>query len=594
MLITAGAACALAAAIPFEVLRPYGTLIRRAEDVTAERHARLVHVCIASAAVAITSGGVLWRRRRISAEWLFEAGGELRTALRNAPSALKSTGLVAGLLIALGVGLRAMHLNDSMAYDESYTFNTRARQSLLIGIADYNSTNNHLLNTLLMHVSWRLFGDSEWALRLPVFVVGCLLLPLIWIWSSRWVGRPVALVTLALVAVSALLITYSTDARGYILVTAAGIALDDAAVRYLDPQSSKRMAWLQAVLAAAFGLCAMPVMLYSLASVAAWVTIRTAFQLDRAAAIGIAVDRQAASSGRGRFTDAIANLQSGLAMHRWPLLAGALVFSVIVGAMYAPAYVFRGPAAMHDQILQPIALVDQPVAQWSSFLGGWEWCTAGFPPRWTWVIGLILGALFFRSTWADRVRWLALPASMLLLHLAGKVAPPPRVYIILLPFIAVLVSAGWVTVVSRRGRHSRIAALVLSLIVAVGGATYALRHPVLIFPEERSSFVSVRDAMAELKSRIAGDTAHAHRLIAPLPCDLPAIFYREREAIPVEINGTPRLEEVLWLLTRHGEAPSQVLASPLINLPDAAAGRPPFEEVARFQTLILHRSPAAR
>jgi hypothetical protein len=262
--------------------------------------------------------------------------------------------------------------------------------------------------------------------------------------------------------------------------------------------------------------------------------------------------------------------------------------------MYAPAYVFRGNRAMHDQILKPVAFVDQAKAQWQGLLGAWDWWTTGFPPAWAWMAGLVLGVLFFRSTWADRVRWLALPIAMLILHLLGQVAPPPRVFIILLPSIALLAAAGWVTGVSSRGRYAHIASLVLAAIVAIGGTAYAYTHPVLIYPQERASFRSVRAAMAELKRRIAEDRDHAHRLIAPLPCDLPSIFYRDREGIVVEINGAPKPEEVVWLLGRHGETPESVLNTPLINLPDVASHRPPFEEVARFETLILYRSAAAR
>jgi hypothetical protein len=234
----------------------------------------------------------------------------------------------------------------------------------------------------------------------------------------------------------------------------------------------------------------------------------------------------------------------------------------------------------------------QTKAQWQGFVGAWEWWTTGFPPGWAWGVGLVLGAVFYRSTWADRVRWLALPMSMLVLHLVGQVAPPPRVFIVLLPWIALLVAAGWVTGISSRGRYARTASLVLATIVGIGGTAYSVTHPVLIFPKERASFRSVREAMVELKGRIAAEAGGKHRLFAPLPCDLPSIFYRDRESIPVEINGKPAAEEVVWLLAREGETPEDVLKTPLIDLPEVAAGRAPFEQVAKFRTLYLFRSPA--
>jgi len=581
MLIAGGLACAVLAAVPLHVLQPLGQHIRRADDVTPERHHRLVHVCLAAAALGITSGVLLWRRRNPAAEWLLQLENDFTRAASEAPAAARSWGLMVWGLVLLGIALRAMHLNDSMAYDEAYTFHNLASQSLVVGIADYTSTNNHLLNTLLMHVSWRMFGDAEWALRLPVFLIGVLFLPLVWIWSSRWLGRPVGTVTLALAAVSPFLITYSTDARGYIMVTAAALALDDAMARFFATRASRPLAWVQAVLAAALGLCAMPIMLYALVAVGGWVVLRMVLGLTDPVKFEVEAARSPASLEKPGFWV-------------WRVVAGALLFCGIVGAMYAPAYVFRGNRAMRDQILKPIPLAEQPQAQWQSLAGAWDWWTTGFPPAWTWLAGIVLGVLLFRWTRADRVRWLALPVSMIVLHLLGHVAPPPRVYIILLPFVALLAAAGWVTGVSSRGRYSRIAAPILAAIVAIGGTAYDLTHPVLIFPRERASFRSVREAMAALKVRTATEPGLRHRLIAPLPCDLPAIFYRDREGIDVEINGAPQPGEVVWLLGREGETPEEVLRTPLIDLPELAAQRPPFREAARLETLTLYRSAPAQ
>ena len=51
-----------------------------------------------------------------------------------------------------------------MAYDEAYSFTNFARRPLVEALSDYNNTNNHLLNTLFMHVMYVLFGQQDWAL----------------------------------------------------------------------------------------------------------------------------------------------------------------------------------------------------------------------------------------------------------------------------------------------------------------------------------------------------------------------------------------------------------------------------------------------
>lgn len=65
----------------------------------------------------------------------------------------------------------------AFTYDESWTFNAFVR-------SDWNSTfwnldpvaNNHILHSLLMKISWNLFGISEYALRIPVLLAHLLFL----------------------------------------------------------------------------------------------------------------------------------------------------------------------------------------------------------------------------------------------------------------------------------------------------------------------------------------------------------------------------------------------------------------------------------
>jgi hypothetical protein len=139
-----------------------------------------------------------------------------------------------------------------------------------------------------------------------------------------------------------------------------------------------------------------------------------------------------------------------------------------------------------------------------------------------------------------------------------------------------------------RGRE-RVSDIIASLL-CVAGVAFAVTHRVLIYPAERESFVSVREAMQSLGDHIAENPGERHRLLAPLPCDLPALFYRERKRIPVEINGVPEEGEVVWLLARLSETPADVLRSPLIGLGERAEELEPWSDVAEFETLRLHRS----
>ena len=77
----------------------------------------------------------------------------------------------------IAVAIRAFHLNQPMRLDEARTFLDYAIRPLPDAISNYNIPNNHLLHTLLVWLSIRIFGDAEWAIRLPAFVAGVLIVP---------------------------------------------------------------------------------------------------------------------------------------------------------------------------------------------------------------------------------------------------------------------------------------------------------------------------------------------------------------------------------------------------------------------------------
>lgn len=84
------------------------------------------------------------------------------------------------------------------------------------------------LHTLAVHASWRAFGVSEWALRLPGAVAGVLAVPaMAWV-AHRWLGRETAAPAAWLAAASPFLVRYSQESRGYswvVLGACASVAL---------------------------------------------------------------------------------------------------------------------------------------------------------------------------------------------------------------------------------------------------------------------------------------------------------------------------------------------------------------------------------
>ena len=122
------------------------------------------------------------------------------------------------ILIVIGAVLRMRFLFEPMAFDEADTFISFASKPIYLGLSLYSTPNNHIFHTLLMHIAWRLFGDQEWAIRLPVLLAGILLIPVTYCAGRVLYGKHSALIAAALVTAASPLVSYSVNARGYILV----------------------------------------------------------------------------------------------------------------------------------------------------------------------------------------------------------------------------------------------------------------------------------------------------------------------------------------------------------------------------------------
>lgn len=160
----------------------------------------------------------------------------------------------------LGFLVRLVYLGAPMRHDEAKTFFAFVARPLSDAISNYYVPNNHILHTLLAHLSWRLFGDAPEVLRLPAFLAGCGLVPLTFLAGLRLFERRSATWAAALVALCPPLIDYSTDARGYTLVAAAALA----SFWILTGRDRQPLAWAATAVLGALGLFAVPVMAFPL------------------------------------------------------------------------------------------------------------------------------------------------------------------------------------------------------------------------------------------------------------------------------------------------------------------------------------------
>ena len=120
------------------------------------------------------------------------------------------------ILSIAAVIVRLPMLSRPMGTDESASFIYYASHPLWVPLTIYGSPNNHILHSVLMHISWKIFGGAEWALRLPAFLAGIAIIPLTYI-VARALSDRGALLAASLAAAAPVLVDYSTDARGYTL-----------------------------------------------------------------------------------------------------------------------------------------------------------------------------------------------------------------------------------------------------------------------------------------------------------------------------------------------------------------------------------------
>jgi len=118
-------------------------------------------------------------------------------------------------LTAVALGLRLFGLDSSLWLDEITPRNLYADSGLAQIWVSYRSSNNHLLNSLLVQLSVSVFGEHEWAIRLPASLFGTATIPACY-WAARLaLSRWASLAAALLLACSYHHVFFSQNSRGY-------------------------------------------------------------------------------------------------------------------------------------------------------------------------------------------------------------------------------------------------------------------------------------------------------------------------------------------------------------------------------------------
>jgi hypothetical protein len=559
---------AAAACTPFSWARPWGALVRRAEDVTPERYERFLGITIFLAVAWFVYG--FWLRRTPTDH---PDPRSFEPIDRRSSEPQRWPVLIGALILALGIGCRLRYLSVPMAYDEAYSFLNFAQFPWYIAIADYNNTNNHVFNTLLMHVSFQIWGQQEWALRTPALIFGIVLLATAFPWAKRRGGETGGLVTLAMIACSPRLIDYSVNARGYIYVTALAVLIDHCLDRLSYARTKRCTVCWTAWAAMVLGLWTMPIMVYPLVGILLGYLGEPVFALRR-----------------DRCKEALV---------RWRALAPFIGLGLLAVAMlYAPAYVFRGLQAARNPFVHGLSWsewANRTPGAWSAAFDLW---TSGPVPIWMWSVILGVGIVALSRRREKLIRVTMMFAATILLMTVHRVAPPPRLFLFLTPWVLLVFGAGLAAVLrfaaravcfvwprDRAARDStsgndddRPVAQVEMAAIAVLLAWFLIaaveqlaREPVLLDPEQRTdAIVAVPDAIDAIRQQPELQSGR-HNILAALPCDKPAEYYAQKSGLAAEINGRPTSDMTVWLLVPRGEPSLGVLEDIVVQQPDLFA-----------------------
>ena len=183
--------------------------------------------------------------------------------------------IILGAIMLIGFLLRIIDLNQSIAYDEAYTFIHFASRPFKHMLADYSAPNNHIFHTILVGIAYRLFGGQPWALRLPAFLAGMLMIPAMYLTARRFFSQFQALAAAGLVAVIPLFINYSVNGRGYTLLVLFALLLANfGGLLVVRPG---KLALIAFILTAALGFYTIPIFLYPMAGISLWVAVSYLF-----------------------------------------------------------------------------------------------------------------------------------------------------------------------------------------------------------------------------------------------------------------------------------------------------------------------------
>ncbi len=535
LLCTFGVVLLLGMILPFSVVRSW--LDASAYDGSAEPYTQSLHGRLQVASVVIgtllVGNALIWLLApnawlQSPGRWMHRFRQDAVTGWTNITSALRTEWFWLLFITIVALAIRLPWVEQPVRFDEAVSWLDYASQPLVVTVAKYDQPNNHVFHNLCMAVAVRCFGSSLWAIRLTALVAGVLTCVLAG-WLTFSLTRPnsadsrlarfAGMLAGLCVAVSSPLIEYSTLGRGYTLVGCLTLICWIAA---REAVLSRNLFYFGiSVVACALGFWTMPVMLYPLQMLFFLMIWDPEIR-------GLKHEMESrASTTSGASLPPMDRRKLCL----W-LLGGGGAAVIIAGFLYLPALLVGGVSALAgNSYVTPMSMSD--------WLGMWKevlfrgmtltWREIPFPVRFCWIFGIATVATR-ADRWLYRLwLFLALLVPVFLMPLLQRVHPPSRVWLYVVPVLAVFAAWGWCgKLQSMRSRRS-VALLIATLVgvMVIWPATSILVND----PIARSTESGPAAAAGEAAEFLKAELQPGEPVITVCPASAPLRYYADRLGI---------------------------------------------------------------
>ena len=420
--------------------------------------------------------------------------------------------LILGGLTLIGFLLRVIDINQSIAYDEAYTFIHFASRAFKHILADYSAPNNHIFHTILVGIAYRFFGGQPWVLRLPAFTAGILMIPAMYITARRFFSSTQSLAAAALIAVTHSFINYSVNARGYTLLFLFALILTNFAGILVLRQSKEALTAF--AITAALGFYTIPIFLYPMAGISLWVFV----------------------------TYLVTREPWQIKFRKLSIFVGACILSILLTIiLYSPVIIFGSgiSSLISNEIVKPL--------NWSTFLDNLDPRMIKAWNKWMMGIGssienlfsggFLLSLMLYRKVSNQKLPlqvFLALGAAIIVL--LQRVTPLPRIWLYLEVFYLMFAAAGlvWVAeflferIVSPPLTEKNLSLAILLIFIGVFTNSLIARQQNPVYQD--------LDRLPEsyAANYLADHLTPADTIVATGPVDIQTAYYLSLQDIPFE------------------------------------------------------------